>query len=198
MKLGILAGFYLFFGVLTTAQEPFQAPRLSEGEFLSLAVRCAPGLPSDTLLAIARTESGLNSNAISINRPRSSARRAGYRDGEIMLSRQPKDRMQAMRWLRWLSSHHFTVSIGLMQVNVETALPFGVSSDQLLEPCTNLRVGAKIFMEMYSEAASKMGEGFAALDAALSLYNTGNPTAGLRNGYVASVYAQARTLDGPG
>lgn len=189
VKLGMLSCFCLFFGLLTPAQERPQLSRLSEAEFVSLATRCAPAVPSDTLLAIARTESNLNANAISINRPRMSARRTGYGDGEIILLRQSRNQMQARRWLHWFALHHFTVSVGLMQVNVETALRLGVIADQLLDPCTNLRVGARILIAAYSEVARDIGEGFAALDVALSLYNSGSPTAGFRNGYVADVYA---------
>lgn len=191
MKLGILAGLCLSFSFLTTAQERFQPPRLSETQFVSLARHCAPGVPPDTLLAIARTESGLYTNAISINRPRTSARRAGYRDGEIILARQPRNRMQAARWVHWLEGHHFTVSVGLMQVNLETSLPLRVGVEQLLDPCTNLRLGASILVTAYSEVARQIGEGFDALDVALSIYNSGSPTGGFRNGYVEDVYLNA-------
>lgn len=190
-KVRILGCFCLLFGSLTPAQKRAQPPRLSETEFVSLAARCAPGVPPDTLLAIARTESGLNTNAISINRPRASARRAGYGDGEMILSRQPRNQVEAGQWLRWLAFHHLTVSIGLMQVNVESALQLGVSANELLDPCTNLRVGARILIAAYSGVAREIGEGFAALDAALSFYNTGSPTAGFRNGYIADVYVHA-------
>ena len=162
--------------------------RLSEAEFVELADRCAPGVPSDTLLAIARTESGLYPNALSINRPRTAARRAGYGDGELVLSKQPRNRSQAKVWLQWLAVHHYTVSIGLMQVNAEMAPRLGVKPEQLLEPCTNLKVGASILIAAYTTFAREMGQGFAALDAALSFYNTGSSSAGLRNGYVADVY----------
>jgi type IV secretion system protein VirB1 len=158
---------------------------------VSLATGCAPGAPADTLLAIARTESNLDPNAISINRPRAAARRVGYGDGELALKRQPKDRSQAKVWLRWFAVHHYTVSIGLMQVNAEMAPRLGLKPEQLLEPCTNLKAGAGILVAAYSTFAREIGEGFVALDAALSLYNTGNPTAGLRNGYVADVYVHA-------
>ena len=197
MKLGILGCFCLFLGLLTPAQERSRASSLSEVEFLSVAARCAPEVPADTLLAIARTESSLYTNAISINRPRASARRLGYKDAEVILSTQPRSRMQATRWLHWLEVHHFTVSIGLMQVNVERALRLGVTADQLLDPCTNLHVGARILISAYSQVAREIGEGFDALDTALSIYNTGDSTAGLRNGYVAEVYAHARRLESP-
>jgi type IV secretion system protein VirB1 len=175
--------------------------QLSEAEFVSLVARCAPGAPPDTLLAIARTESDLNPNAISINRPKAAARRAGYGNGELALERQPKDRSQAKFWLRWLAVHHYTVSIGLMQVNAEMAPRFHLQSEQLLEPCTNIRVGAAILISAYTKLAYEIGEGFEALDAALSLYNAGDATAGFRNGYVANVYAHAsrtqRSFDRP-
>lgn len=168
--------------------------RLSETEFISLADRCAPGAPPDTLLAIARTESGLYPSAISINRPRAAARRAGHGDGELVLTRQPKDRKEANSWLQWFTRHHYTVSIGLMQVNSEMAPRFHLKPEQLLEPCTNVQVAAAILVSIYTDMAHQMGEGFSALDAALSFYNSGNPITGFRNGYVASVYEQARRL----
>ena len=156
-----------------------------------MAARCAPGVPGDTLLAIARTESGLNPYAISINRPKAAARRAGHPDGQLILAKQPKNVKEAKSWLRRLSVHHYTVSVGLMQVNVDTARQFHMKPDQLLDSCTNLRVSAAILIRLYTESAREMGEGFRALDVALSLYNTGDPRTGFQNGYVADVYKHA-------
>ena len=191
MKLSVLGCFCLLFVLGASAKEQQSSARLSDAEFVSLAGRCAPGAPADTLLAIARTESGLYANAISINRPRAAARRAGHEDGELVLTKQPKDRTEANSWLHWFTLHHYTVSIGLMQVNAEMAPHFHVKPDQLLEPCTNLRIGAAILISLYTDLAHEIGEGFSALDAALSFYNTGDPTTGFRNGYVANVYAHA-------
>ena len=81
-------------------------------------------------------------------------------------------------WLHWLLLRRYTVSIGLMQVNSEMAPHFHVKPDQFLEPCTNLRIGAAILISVYTDLARETGEGFSALDVALSFYNTGNPTAG--------------------
>ena len=182
---------WLLFAFAPTGLAQLPRARLSEAEFLALAGHCAPGAPADTLLAIANTESALYANAISINRPKAAARRAGYSDGQLVLKKQPKDQNEAASWLRWLSLHHYTVSIGLMQVNAEMAPKLHVKPEQLLEPCTNLRVGAAILISMYTGLAREIGEGFSALDAALSLYNTGDPTAGYRSGYVEAVYAHA-------
>ena len=191
MRFAPLCCLCLVVGLETNAQTQRPKTQLSEGEFVSLAGRCAPGAPADTLLAIARTESALNANAISINRPRAAARRAGYSDGELVLTQQPKNRKEAISWLHWFALHRYTVSIGLMQVNSEMAPQFHVKPEQLLEACTNLRIGAAILIAAYTDLARGMGEGFSALDAALSFYNTGNSTTGFRNGYVASVYARA-------
>jgi type IV secretion system protein VirB1 len=190
-RFGTLCCLCLLLGLRVSAQEHRPVTRLSAPEFVSLAGRCAPTAPADTLLAIARTESGLYANAISINRPRAAARRAGHWDGELVLTKQPKDRTEAKSWLRWFTLHHYTVSIGLMQVNAELAPHFQVKAEQLLEPCTNIRVGASILISLYTDLAREMGEGFSALDRALSFYNTGNSIAGFRNGYVANVYANA-------
>ena len=191
MRLGALCSFSLLLGLMTSAQVGRYHTRLSEPEFISLAGRCAPGAPADTLLAIAKTESALYANAISINRPSAAARRAGYSDGQLVLTRQPKGRKEAMYWLDWFARHRYTVSIGLMQVNSEMAAKFHLKPEQLLEPCANLRVGAAILISVYTDLAYQMGEGFPALDAALSFYNSGNSITGFRNGYVASVYAHA-------
>ena len=156
-----------------------------------MAARCAPGVPSDTLLAIARTESGLNPNAISINRPKAAARGAGHSDGELILAKQPKDLNEAKSWLRWFSAHRYKVSLELMQVNVETAEQLHLKPEQLLDSCTNLRVAAAVLIRFYTQSAREMGEGFSALDVALSLYNTGDSGTGFQNGYVANVYAHS-------
>jgi type IV secretion system protein VirB1 len=78
-----------------------------------------------------------------------------------------------------------------MQVNMEVAPQFHVKPEQLLEPCTNVRVGTAILISTYTDLAREIGAGFYALDAALSIYNTGDATAGFRNGYVANVHAHA-------
>jgi type IV secretion system protein VirB1 len=191
VRFGSLGCLCVLLGSLTSAHPQPPHARLSQAEFLSLAGRCAQGAPADTLLAIASTESALYSNAISINRPAAAALRAGYSDGQLVLAKQPKDRNEAVYWLHWFESHRYTVSVGLMQVNSEMAPRFHLKPEQLLEPCTNLHVGAAILISAYTDMAHLVGEGFSALDAALSLYNTGNATAGFHNGYVATVYAHA-------
>jgi type IV secretion system protein VirB1 len=78
-----------------------------------------------------------------------------------------------------------------MQVNVETAEQLHLKPEQLLDSCTNLRVAAAVLIRFYTQSAREMGEGFSALDVALSLYNTGDSGRGFQNGYVANVYAHS-------
>jgi len=108
MRLTILFFLSLFLVAHVTAQEQHAHFRLSPVEFEMVAARCAPSAPADTLLAIARTESSLNPNAISINRPKAAARGAGHSDGELILAKQPKDLNEAKSSLRWFSAHRYT------------------------------------------------------------------------------------------
>lgn len=190
-KLAFLRLWGLVVDLPAHAQHQRTAAQLSEAEFVALANRCAPGAPSDTLLAIARTESNLNPNAISINRPKAAARRSGYRDQDLVFSKQPRDPRQAKSWLQWFARHNYTVSVGPTQVNPEIAPRFRLKPEQLLDPCTNVRVGSAILISAYTELAYEIGEGFSALNIALSVYNSGDPRTGFRNSYVANVYAQA-------
>jgi len=80
------------------------------------------------------------------------------------------------------------VAMGLMQVTTKTAKLLGVTIDDMFEPCANLRAGAQVLTENYTSASKQLGEGQAALQAALSAYNTGNFSAGFSNGYVAQFY----------
>ncbi len=45
-----------------------------------------------------------------------------------------------------------------MQVNAEMALQFHVKPDQLLEPCTNLRIGAAILISVHTDLAREIGK----------------------------------------
>lgn len=82
-----------------------------------------------------------------------------------------------------------TYDVGLLQVNSSHFAEFGLTPTQAMEPCTNLRVGSTILRMAYAAAKAKLGEGSAAMVAALSAYNTGTFDRGL--GYAAKVYAAA-------
>ncbi len=168
--------------------------KISPTSFQTLAQGCAANVPVSTLEAIARTESALYPYALSINRPHQLARRQGWDRGTITLERQPTSLEEAIAWTKWLLGQGITVSIGLLQVNSEHAAHFHLTPEKLFDPCTNLRSGAALLSATYATTSRIQGEGFAALDSALSYYNTGSPTAGLSNGYVEQVKGHARSL----
>ncbi|SRR5260370_665848 len=169
--------------------------KLSVTFFHTLAQSCAPNVPVSTLEAIARTESALYPYALSINRPHLLARRQGWNRGTITLERQPASLEEAIAWTKWLLAQGITVSIGLLQVNSEHADLLHLTPEQLFDPCTNLRSGAALLSASYAATARIHGEGFAALDSALSYYNTGSPTAGVTNGYVQQVKSHGQSLE---
>lgn len=82
--------------------------------------------------------------------------------------------------------------LGLAQINSKTAARLGLSIEQVLEPCRNLQAMQQVLVENYRSGVAAKGIGQGALEAALSTYNTGHPTRGLSNGYVAKVLGQAK------
>jgi len=199
MRISIIIIATLFTGVGTTAcaQIPNvnRNTKMSVTSFQALAESCAANVPVSTLEAIARAESALYPYALSINRPHQLARRQGWSRGTITLERQPASREEAIVWTKWLLAQGVTVSIGLLQVNSEHAALLHLAPEELFDPCTNLRSGAALLSVTYALTARIQGEGLAALDSALSYYNTGSPTAGLTNGYVDQVKSNARSSE---
>ena len=143
-----------------------------------LIVACAPQVAPSTMAAIVRVESAGRPYAININ-------------GAQQLQRQPRSAEEATRWASWLVTRGYSVDMGLAQINSGNLGRLGLTPAQLFEPCTNLRAGAKILTDNYIGASRHYGGGQAALQAALSAYNTGNYRSGLANGYVAKVSAAA-------
>jgi type IV secretion system protein VirB1 len=139
---------------------------------------CAPNVASTTLEAVIRVESGGNPLAIHVN---------GLRV-------QPTPATNAAEATRIAESYilrGYSVDLGLMQVNSRNLVSLGTTVERVLDPCTNVRDGAAILTADYAEAARTRGEGQAALQAALSAYNTGSFYRGFANGYVARYYGPA-------
>jgi type IV secretion system protein VirB1 len=193
----IVGTLFVVAGTTSFAQVPTANPntKMAVTAFRSLAQSCAADVPVSTLEAIAGTESALYPYALSINRPHQLAHRQGWNRGTITLERQPASLEEAIAWTHWLFAQGITVSIGLLQVNSEHAALLHLTPEQLFDPCTNLRAGAALLSATYTATARSQGEGLAALDSALSYYNTGSPTAGLRNGYVQQVKTHAKSSE---
>ncbi len=136
---------------------------------------CAPNVAPTTLEAVISVESGGNPLALNVNG----------------LSVQPppaRDTREAAKVAASFIARGYSVDLGLMQVNSRNLVALGLTLQQVLDPCINVRGGATILTADYAEAARTRGEGQPALQAALSAYNTGDFYRGFANGYVAHYY----------
>jgi type IV secretion system protein VirB1 len=165
--------------------------RLPMATFNQLAARCAPSAAVDTLQAVALTESAMHPYALSLNYPATVAANNGLHNQEVFLTRQPTTLAEAIRWTSWFHRHGYTVSIGLMQINSENATRYGVTVRELFDPCTNVAVGARLLGEIYSSTSHGGRADVGALVSTFSAYNSGSFTAGIKNGYAATVMNNA-------
>jgi len=166
--------------------------RYSQNRIITLIEGCAPGAAPSTMLAVATTESALYPYAISVNRPKQIAQAIGLSNSQIQLARQPRSRQEAIQWLRWLSGHGVTASVGLLQVNTENAVHFHLRPEQLFEPCTNIAVGSALLAQAYAAWMRIAPNDPNELMYALSVYNSGTYDLGFQNGYVAEVLKNAK------
>lgn len=171
------------------AAQPSPAPlgTLNSEAFAQLASQCAPGAPVATLRSIVRVESAFNPFALSINYPEAAGAQLGIGEGTVALARQPKNLDEAIRWAKWFMANGQTVSVGLMQLNVEHLAGLKLPLEKAFDPCVNLRMGWLIFSDKYAQASAVLGKGQLAMHAAFSAYNSGSLLGGFRNGYVESI-----------
>ena len=149
--------------------------------FAQLAASCAPAVHVDTLAAVARAESGFNALAIHLNG--GGAEPAATREDAIL------------RATELIVVQRRSVDLGLMQVNSANLPALGLSIADAFDPCRSLAAGARLLAEGYAAArASGEADPRQALRTALSRYNTGDPTRGFANGYVAKVQAAAEPV----
>lgn len=146
-------------------------------EFMELAKTCAPEVHVTTITAVVKHESNFKPFAININ---SKPPRAIF----------PKSREQAIEEVRKLQAKGLSFDAGYGQINSGNWRWLGITAESVFDPCTNLKAAQRVLVKCY-EGASKTHRGESALHAALSCYNTGNYTNGIRNGYVAKVLAGA-------
>ena len=166
----VVKKFVLFFAALL----PLALCAKETLDFNTLAKQCAPKVHPTTLSALLRHESNLNPYAIGINRGAS-------------LPRQPASKSEAIATAEWLQKNGVNFDSGLGQINSNNIVRLGIPLDALFDPCTNLAATEAVLSDCYTRALAKYGKNQSALHAALSCYNTGNFTSGLKNGYVKKV-----------
>jgi type IV secretion system protein VirB1 len=86
------------------------------------------------------------------------------------------------------------VDLGLGQINSRNLRSLQLGITEAFDPCRNLAASGHLLAESYRRALAREGDAQAALGTALSLYNTGDPDRGFRNGYVARVVSSAASL----
>ncbi|MGY4883580.1 UNVERIFIED_CONTAM: transglycosylase [Xanthomonas citri pv. eucalyptorum] len=140
-------------------------------DLMSLILACSIGVHPQTVQAIIKHESGGNPYAIN------NQARSFYPTRLEDAQRIAVEQVRAVR----------STDIGLMQINSQHLRTFGLTPIDLLDPCTNIRVGTTILSQNYAQTWAKYRAEKPALLGALSMYNTGNESRGLRNGYVGWV-----------
>jgi type IV secretion system protein VirB1 len=178
----------LLLAVLLASPWVLPAQRLTLAEFRGLGRACAPEANGRTLLALARTEPNLNPWALSVNRPGNVGAAYGLRLRPSVSEASARGESRGGSGARELEATGVTVSVGILQVNVEGS-PY--SAEQLLDPCRNLKEGWSIFRDAYGKQMQEFGEGQRALLAAFGAYNAGTALEGFRNGYVLSILTNA-------
>jgi type IV secretion system protein VirB1 len=148
-----------------------------------VAAQCAPHVHPATIERIIQVESGGNALSVNVNRLAVQPPRATTADDAKAIART-------------YIAHGYSVDLGAMQVNSGNLASLGLTIDTVFDPCVNVRAGATILAADYAAAAARLGEGQAALAAALSAYNTGDYARGFANGYVGRYYRATPSLDG--
>lgn len=145
--------------------------------FAVIAQECAPTIAPETLHVIVKQESGFNPFAIGVN------------GGQ--LERQPTNAAEAIATAKALLADGFQIDLGYGQISTKNRERLGITLEQAFDGCTNLKHAAMILQDNYKRALALNPDPQEALRAALSMYNTGSATAGLKNGYVGKLLAHA-------
>lgn len=155
----------------------------------ALMLRCAPQVHPKTLGAIVHQESRGRAFVISDDGPANlpwSVRRS------MLRSFDPVSKDEAANLVDSLTKQGHMVGIGLTQIGSRHLARMGVSVQDALDPCTNLRLGAQVLVEFHAEAVKRYSDPQKALLAAISAYNTGSFEGGFSNGYVQKVVNAAQ------
>lgn len=151
---------------------------LSIAATLALAAQCAPNVAPETLLSVVHVESRFNPLAIGVN--------GGPR---VRVSAQT--RSKAVAQASALIAAGRNIDLGLAQINSGNLRWLGLTVDAAFDPCANLAAAARVLQDGYRRGAAAEVGAQAALRTAFSYYNTGRPSRGFANGYVAKVVRAA-------
>jgi type IV secretion system protein VirB1 len=90
------------------------------------------------------------------------------------LTTRPQNTAAAIEWARFLTSQGWEFDAGAAQIHSTNFASYGLTLETVFEPCTNIRVGARILEDCYARALVRFRKESEALTAAISCYQTGN------------------------
>ncbi|MCS6496791.1 lytic transglycosylase domain-containing protein [Burkholderia thailandensis] len=157
-------------------------------DLTTLMAQCAPSVHPRTLSAIVRTESSGHMYLLGDSGPRNlpwSIRKS------MLRTFYPNTAQNAAEIAKSLIDSGHLVDIGLTQVSSQNLSRLGLTVEQVLDPCVNLRAGGQVLTDFYRNALRQYKDQQSALLAAISAYNTGNFDSGFSNGYVQRVLRNA-------
>lgn len=154
---------------------------LSLDQMQALAAQCAPSVAAETLLSVAKVESGFDPLAIGVN-------------GAPAIHVQASSRQEAVEKAAALVADGRSIDLGLAQINSRNLDWLGLTIDEAFDPCRNLAASARVLKDGYARGVRREAGEQPALLEALSYYNTGDPDRGFRNGYVAKVTTAAAAI----
>lgn len=159
-------------------------------DLTALMQQCAPNVGVVTMRAIVRTESGGNPFILADAGP---AHLPWSVRKDMVRTLRPSSAQEAAALVAQLIAEGHIVAIGLTQINAKNLPALGMTVEQALDPCQNLRGGARILTDFYRTALRRFGPANeqAALQAALSAYWSGNMADGFGGGYVQKVLDNA-------
>lgn len=108
------------------------------------------------------------------------------------LTTQPKTIGEAVQWARYLQSQGYEFDAGVAQVHSTNFAKYGLTLESAFDPCQSIRAGALILTDCYARALPKFGDEKSALRAAISCYQSGDFSTGVRTGYVQKVISAVR------
>jgi type IV secretion system protein VirB1 len=123
-------------------------------------VYCAPQVDPTTLSAIVHVES--RGNALAVH------------DNTTGRSYRPASVSEAQALLKSLLRLGHSVDAGLMQINSRNYPAYGLSADNVFDPCVNVAVGGAILTAAWTQASRAGLRGQVALWHAVQAYNSGN------------------------
>lgn len=156
----------------------------------TLMHQCAPNVGQVTMRAVIKTESAGNPYILADAGP---SHLPWSQRESLVRTLRPRSAPEAAQAVRDLLAQGHIVAIGLTQVNAVNLPRLGLTIEQVLDPCTNIKAGAQILTDNYARALRQLGtsDPQAALQAALSAYWSGNFVTGFAGGYVQKVINNA-------